>query len=232
MEVRHDLTLCPCLRVRVRKYHKALVIVVACSLALAGGLLRAYLQAPKPLTSAEVLLAARRAVDLAVDASIGHGGLEDGEGFVRFAIADELHRQGFGGADVRLRRPNDLNPFAAFYFFVEVDDLSVRFDLEGTRDPLAAIRLGLIVVLRADPNHPYEGHRERSVLEACLAHRYYHVAPEGPDLFARLENRTRDPYRFGFEALLTNGWVLAVDHVFFEEGSWGLDDLHRQRYGL
>jgi len=217
---------------RVRRYHKALLIVVACSLVLAGGLLRAVVQAPLPLTSAEILAATRRAVDSAVDAAIDKGGLEDGETFLRSAIARELQRQGFGGVDVRLRRPNDLNPFAAFYFFVDVDDRSVRFDLDGTREPLAGIRLGHLVIIRADPNHPYEGHREQSVLEACLAHRYFHVAPEGPDFFARLENRTRDPYHFGFEALFTNGWVLAVDHIFFEEGSWGLDDVHRQRYGL
>jgi len=216
----------------VRDYHKALVIVIACSAVLAAGLLRAYVEAPRPLTSAEILAATRRAVDLAVDEAIEIGGLNDAEGFVRTAIVSELDRQGFGGVDVRLRRPNDLNPFAIFFFLVTVQDLSVRFDLEGTQDPLAAIRLGEVAIIHADPNHPYEGHRERRVLEACLAHSYYHVAAEAPDFFARLENRTRDPYHFGFEALLTDGRGLAADHAFYETGTWGLDDVHRQRYGL
>ena len=216
----------------MRDYHKALAIVAGCSVVLAGGLLRAYVQAPIPLTSSEILSATRGALDLAVDAAIEHGGLEDGEGFVRSAIADDLHRQGFGGVDVRMRRPNDLNPFAPFFFWVEVGDRSFRFDLEGTRDPLAAIRLGHVAVIRADPNHPYEGHREPGVLASCLARRYYHVAAEGPDFFARLENRTGDPYHYGFEALLTNGRDLAADYAFFESGTWGLDDTHRQRYGL
>lgn len=216
----------------MRQYHKALAIVAACSFVLAGGLLRAYVEAPKALTSAEILSATRTAVDLAVDGAIERGGLVDAEGFVRSAIVGDLHRQGFGGVDVRLRRQNDLNPFAAFYFIVDVNDLSVRFDLEGTRDPLAAIRLGLVVVIRADPNHPYGGHRERAVLESCLAHHYHHLASEGPDFFARLENRTRDPYHFGFESLLTDGRGLAADYAFLETGMWGLDDAHRQRYGL
>ncbi len=216
----------------MRDFHKALAIVVACGLALAGGLLRAYVQAPRDLTSAEVLGAVRRAVDLAVDEAIERGGLDDAEGFVRAAIAVEIHRQGFGGVEVHLRRPNDLNPFAAFYFFVEVGDLTVRFDIEGTRDPLLATRLGQVSVIRADPNHPYEGHRERAVLESCLVRRYYHLAPEGPDLFARLENRTGDPYHFGFESLLTDGRALAADYAFLETGTWGIDDVHRVRYGI
>lgn len=215
----------------MRDYHKALVIVAACSLVLAGGLFRAYLAAPKPLTSAEILTATRRAVDLATDAAIREGGLKDAQGFVRYAIDLELWHQGFDVPEVRLRRPNDLNPFASFYFFVEAEDISVRFDLEGTRDPLHAIRLGVLTTIRQDPNHPYEGHRDARVLSTCVAHPYYHHAPEGPDFFARLENRTRDPYHFGFEALLTEGRVLAADYAFFETGNWGLDETHRERYG-
>ena len=34
------------------------------------------------------------------------------------------------------------------------------------------------------------------------------------------------------EALLTDGRGLAADHAFYETGTWGLDDVHRQRYGL
>jgi hypothetical protein len=188
----------------VREYHKALAIVAACSVVLAAGLVRAYIQAPRALTSAEIQLATRRGVDLAVDSAISRGGLDDAEAFVKRAIANDLHRQGYGGVDVRLRRPNDLNPFAALHFFVVVGNLSVRFDLEGTRDPLAAIRQETIALIRVDPNHPYESHRDPRVLDKCVASRYYHFASEGPDFFARLENRTRDPYHFGFEALLTN----------------------------
>lgn len=216
----------------MRQYHQALLIAVACSAILAAGLVRAYVQAPRALTSAEVLAATRVAINEAVDASIDEGGLEDAESFVESAIASDLRRQGLGGGVVRLRRPNDLNPWAAFYFYVEVLGLSIRFDLEGARDPLLAIRLGVDVRIRADPHHPYESHGEPGILAVCLAHRYYHVAPEAPDFFARLENRTRDPYHFGFETLLAEGNGLAADYAFLEAGLWGLDEEHRQRYGL
>lgn len=197
--------------------------------------MRAYVQAPKPLTSAEVLAATRRAVDLAVDESIRRGGLPDAESFVRALVVGELHRQGFGGVDVRLVRPNDLNPWAAFYFFVRagaLTNLTVRFDVDGVRDPLLAIRLGVEVPIRPEPNHPYVRHQEPGVLAACLEAHYYHLAADGPDLFARLENRTRDPYRFGFETFVTDGDDLAVDHAFLDTGAWGLDDAHRAAYGL
>ncbi len=167
-----------------------------------------------------------------MDAAIEKGGLDHAEIFVARAIASNLHRQGFGALDVSLIRPNDLNPLAAFYFVVNASGLAVRFDLEGTRDPLLAIRLGLHYVIRADPFHPYVSHREPAILEACLHRHSYHLAPEGPDFFARLENRTRDPYHFGFETFLMYGAQLAVDHTFLETGAWGLDDVQRARYGL
>ena len=201
-------------------------------LALAAGLVRAYVQAPRSLTSAEVLAAARTAVREAVDAAIARGGLPNGEAFVASAIAADLHRQGFGGVVVHLIRPNDLNALAAFYFVVNARGLAVRFDLEGTRDPLLSIRLGLDVVIRADPFHPYTSHREPAVLAACSEQHYHHAAPDGPDFFARLENRTRDPYHFGFETLLTDGTHLAVDHTFLETGAWGLTAEQHARYGL
>ncbi len=216
----------------MRRYHKALLLTIACAAILAAGLARAYFAAPGPLTSAEVLAATRRAVDDAVDASIRDGGLLDAPRFVESRIAAHLAGMGFRGASIDLVRPNDLNPYAAFYFLVNASGLVVRFDIEGTRDPLLAIRLGLDVRVRADPFHPYTSHREPGVLAACLRERYYHVAPEGPDLFARLENRTRDPYHSGFEALLTDGSRVAADPAFLETGQWGLDALHRARYGL
>lgn len=216
----------------MRPYHKALVLTAACVLVLLAALVRAYVAAPEPLTTAEVLAATRRAVDSVVDAAIRGGGLDDAEGFVRGRIAEELRRQGFGGVEVALRRPNDLNPLAAFFFYVEAGGLSARFEVEGTRDPLLAIRLHEDVRIRADANHPYERHGEPGVLAACLAHRSYHVAADGPDLFARLENRTRGPYHFGFETFVTNGAAVAVDHAFLETGAWGLDDAHREMYGL
>ena len=219
-------------RLSVHPYHKALLLTAVCALVLMGGLIRATLQAPRPLTSAEILAATRTAVDRAIAAAIAGGGLADADAFVSAAIRGELRRQGFGGVDVALRRPNDLNPLAALYFFIEVGEVAARFEVEGVRDPLLAIRLGLDVRIRADPFHPYTSHREPGVLAACLAHRYYHIAPEGPDLFARLENRTRDPYHFGFETFLSDRDDLAVDHSFLEGGWWGLDDAHRARYGL
>ena len=216
----------------MRRYHQALLATLVCTSILMAGLLRAYLAEPKPLTSAEVLAATRRSLDLAVDAAIARGGLDDAERFVATAIASDLHRQGFGGVDVRLIRPNDRNRLAAFYFLVNASGLVVRFDIDGVRDPLLAIRLGLDVRIRPDPYHPYESHREPGILAACVEARYYHFAPEGPDLFARLENRTRDRYHFGFETFLTDGDRLAVDHAFLEMGGWGLDAEHRARYGL
>ena len=194
--------------------------------------MRAVVEEQEPMTSAELLAAARRGVALAVEEAATRGGLEDAEAFLRSGIEGDLRRQGFGGVDVKLRRPNDLNPLAAFFFIVEAEGLSVRFELEGTRDPLAAIRLHESVLIHADPNHPYVSHGEPLVLESCLARRYFHHAPEGPDFFARLENRTRDPYHFGFESLITNDWVLAADYAFLETGAWGLDEAHRARYGL
>lgn len=216
----------------MREYHKALAIVGVCSLIVAGGLLRAYLVARSPITSAEVLAATRRAVDEAVEAAIRGGGLKDGEEFVRSSIDAYLRHSAFEIPAVRLRRPNDLNPYAAFYFLVEIPGLTVRFALEGTREPLYAIRTGGVSMIRQDPSGPYESHRDIHVMEACVAQRYYHHAPEAPDFFARLENRTSDPYHFGFEAILTNGRALAADYVLFETGRWGLEDLHRQRYGI
>ena len=201
-------------------------------LALAAGLVRAYVQAPRSLTSAEVLAAARTAVREAVDAAIARGGLPNGEAFVASAIAADLHRQGFGGVVVHLTRPDDLNALAGFYFLVNAGGVTARFDLEGTRDPLLAIRLGLDVAIRADPYHPYTSHREPGILAACLEQHYYHAAADGPDLFARLENRTRDPYHFGFETLLTDGTHLAVDYTFLETGAWGLTAEQHARYGL
>ena len=216
----------------MRRYHKAILLTIACTLIVTGGLVRAVVQAPRPLTSAEVLAATRRAVDGAVDAAIEGGGLPHAESFVAARVASELRRQGFGGFDVRIRRPSDLNPLAVFYFLVNVRNETVRFDLEGVRDPLLAIRLGVDVRIRADPFHPYEGHREPGVLAACVSRHLYHAAPDAPDFFARLENRTSDPYHFGFEALLTDGTRLAVDHVLLETGTWDLDEEHRLRYGL
>ena len=127
----------------MRQYHQALLLVVACSAVLAAMLVRAYVQAPKPLTSAELSAATRLAVDRAVDAAIATGGLGDAEAFVRSEITANLQLLGFRDLAVHLRRPNDLNPWAAFYFHVEVGQLSVRFDIEGVRDPLLAIRLGI-----------------------------------------------------------------------------------------
>jgi hypothetical protein len=218
--------------VAVRRYHKAILLTIACTLVVVGGLARAVVQAPRPLTSAEVLAATRHAVDAAVDAAIEEGGLPHAESFVAARVADELRRQGFGGVDARIRRPSDRNPLAVFYFFVDVRNETVRFDLEGVRDPLLAVRLGVDVRIRADPFHPYEGHREPGILAACVSRHLYHAAPDAPDFFARLENRTSDPYHFGFESFLTDGTRLAVDHVFLETGAWGLDEEHRQRYGL
>ena len=209
-----------------------MLLVVACCSVVSAGFLRAYLQAPKPLTSAEVLAATRRAVDQAVNAAIAQGGLSDAESFVVSGIASDLRRQGFLVDDVRLWRPNDLNPWAAFHFVVEAGKVAVRFELEGTRDPLLAIRLGLEVGIRPDPFHPYISHREPGILAVCTTHRFYHIAPEGPDFFARLENRTSDPYHFGFETFLTRGDRIAVDHAYLETGMWGLDASHRVRYGL
>lgn len=231
MDVRGKLTSpFPCVFL-VGPYHRAFAIALGCSAVLAVGLLRAYLVAPAPLTSAEILLATRRAVDEAVETAIERGGLRDAEAFVTRFISVQLERMGFGGVEVRLRRPNDLNPWAPFHFFVEIGDLSVRFDIDGTRDPLLAIRLGLDVRIRADPNHPYASHSEPGILAVCLAHRYYHAAPDGPDLFARLENKTRDPYHFGFETFVTDGDRLAVDHIYLETGAWGLTVEQAVRYG-
>ena len=216
----------------MRRYHQALLVTLVCTLVLLAGLLRAYLAEPRPLTSAEVLAATRRSVDLAVDTAVARGGLENAERFVAAAVASDLYRQGFGGVNVRLVRPNDANRWAAFYFSVNASGLIVRFDLDGTRDPLFAIRLGLDVRIRPDPFHPYRSHDEPGILAACLEGHYYHFAPEGPDLFARLENRTRDPYHFGFESLLSDESRLAADYGFLETGKWGLDEVHRARYGV
>ena len=216
----------------MRRYHKALLVAIACALVLVAGLLRATVQAPRTLTTAEVLAATRAAVREAVDAAIARGGLSDGEAFVASALSAHLHRQGFGGVTVHLIRPNDLNPMAAFYFYVNASGVVARFDLEGTRDPLLAIRLHLDFKIHPDPFHPYTTHREPGVLAACLARRYYHLAPDGPDFFARLENRTRDPYHFGFETFVTDGPRLAVDHTFLDTGAWGLTSEQRARYGL
>lgn len=215
----------------MRPYDQALALAAACSLVLAGGLLSAYVHAPRPLTSVDVLVATRRSVDAAVAAAISKGGLMDAEAFVRDALAEALQRAGFAPEPVRLRRPNDLNPWAVFHFFVDVGGLSVRFELHGTADPLAALRLGTRVPIVADPHVPYATHGDPSVLAVCLSRQYFHAARDAPDFFARLENRTRDPYRAGFESLLADGTQIAVDHTFFETGRWGLTAEQALRYG-
>lgn len=201
-------------------------------LVLAASLIRAYVAAPRPLTSQDVLGATRSAVLDAVDTAVRLGGLEDAEAWLRDAIVTQLERDGFAISSARIRRLNDLDPWRSFHFYVNASGVTVRFDIEGTPDPLLAIRTGVRVPIRPDPLHPYVRHREPGVLRACLEHQYYHASPDAPDLFARLENRTADSYHAGFEALLTDGSRLAVDHTYLETGVWELSPSQAARYGL
>ena len=165
------------------------------------------------------------AVDEAVAKAVYDGGLEDAERFLNECISSVLSSTYGIHADARIVRFNDFDELAAFYFDVVAGDLSVRFRLDGVRDPLIAIRLGLDWRWREDPNHPYEIHGESSVMTDCLNNHYFHLAADAPDFFARLENRTEDPYHYGAETFLS------VDHLYLGGGGL-IDEPHRVVYGL
>lgn len=215
----------------MRALHKAVAVVVACCIATAGIFAAAYAKRRPRLTSADILAATRLAVDAAVDEAIMEGGLNDSESYLRERIAGQLDSAGFSIEDVRIVRRNDFDPLAGFSFEVSAGDVSARFRLDGVRDPLLAVRLGLDWEWREDPNHPYEMHASSSVMSDCLTNHYFHLAVDAPDFFARLENKTEDRYHSGVESFLVVGGVVAVDHLFLG-GAEPMDADHKLIYGL
>jgi len=171
------------------------------------------------------------AVDDAVSTAIESGGLVDAERYLANKISYVLLSKFQTNYDVKILRMNDFDPYAVFYFDVLSGDMQVRFSLEGVKDPLLAMRLGLNWVWREDPNHPYTLHGNSTVMSRCLTNHYFHIAEDGPDFFARLENKTSDPYHFGVETFILHEGKLAVDHLLLSGGEI-LDDKHRELYGL
>jgi hypothetical protein len=215
----------------VRKIHKAVALVVACCIATACIFGAAYAKRRPRLTSADILTATRLAVDEAVEEAVLKGGLNDSESHLSRLITARLNTAGFIGDEVRIIRTNDFDPLAGFHFEVLAGDISVRFRLDGVRDPLLAIRLGLNWEWREDPHHPYEMHARSSVMSDCLTNHYFHLAADAPDFFARLENKTEDRYHSGVETFLVVGGVVAVDHLILG-GAEPMDADHRLTYGL
>jgi len=215
----------------VRDLHKAAAVVLACCIATAGIFVAAFLKQKPKMTSAELLEATRMAVRDAVDTAVMAGGLNDSETFMRERISWRLASMGFEELGVKIVRRNDFDVLAAFDFDVVAADVSIRLNLAGVRDPLLAIRLGLDWVWREDPNHPYEIHGGSGVMSDCLTNHYFHLAADGPDFFARLENKTEDAYHHGVETFLVVDGQLAVDHLLLG-GHQPMDDAHRIMYGL
>lgn len=215
----------------MRELHKAWAMVIACCVATAAIFAVAYAKRRPMLTSAEILEVTRLAVNDVVDEAIFKGGLEDSESHLSNLIALRMRSEGFTGVDVRVVRTNDFDSLAGFHFDVVAGEISVRFRLDGIRDPLLAIRLGLDWKWREDPHHPYEMHASSSVMSDCLTNHYFHLAADGPDFFARLENKTEDRYHYGVETFLVVGGAVAVDHIFLA-GAGLIDEAHRLAYGL
>ncbi len=191
----------------------------------------AYVTEKPKLTSQEILAAVRIAVNSVVDDSVRLGGLNDGEGYVGNAIKTVVSAHHHIDTQVRILRYNDFDRYAVFFFDVEVDDVSARFYLEGVKDPLLAIRLGLDWKWREDPIHIYKMHRLSTVMSECLTNHYFHMADDGPDFFARLENKTEDPYHYGVETFIVHDGILAIDHLLLS-GESPMDEIHAERYGL
>ena len=215
----------------MRDLHKAIAVVIGCSVAMSFVFLAAYCRHRHSLTTAEVLAATRVAVDEAVMAAIENGGLHDSEDFLGRLISRHLAMIGFPDTSVSIVRENDFDPLAAFHFDIVAGGVSARYRLDGVRDPLLAIRLGLHWIWREDPHHPYEIHRISSVMSDCLTNHYFHLADDAPDFFARLENRTEDRYHYGVESFIVAGGQPAVDHLLLG-GKGNMDDAHRAKYGL
>jgi len=215
----------------MRDFHKAMVLVISSCVAIAGILTAALTRERPRLMSAELMAATRVAVRESVVAAVKAGGLPDSESFVAERIATELSSMGFTGIHVQIVRSNDFDELAAFNFDVVAGGLSVRFTLEGVRDPLLSIRLGLDYRWREDPNHPYGAHGGSTVLSECLTNHYFHFAADAPDFFARLENKTEDPYHHGVETFLVVRGELAVDHLLLGVNVT-MDEGHRDSYGL
>jgi hypothetical protein len=216
----------------MRPLSKAVAIVLASSLVLGAILAYAVVREGPRLTSGDVLAATRTALANLVERAVAQGGLDDAVAAAEASIRDALAARGHSVPAVRVVRYNDFNPLAAFFFDVQAGDVTARFVVDGLADPLRAMRTGEWVLLRQGPFHPYERHADSAVLALCLARTYFHFAEDGPDLFARLENRTDDPYYYGFESLVTDGGATTADHLLFATGRYAPDPFHRAVYGL
>ena len=206
-------------------------MVVACCIALGAVLVAASLRQKPRLTSQELLGATRLAVDDAIAEATSVGGLDDAEGHVERGISSILLSRYRIDANAQIIRFNDFDELAAFHFDVMAGGLTVRFRLEGVRDPLLAIRVGLDWRWREDPHHPYVIHRESAVMADCLGNHFFHMASDGPDFFARLENKTTDPHHYGVESFLLIHGEIAIDHLYLGGGE-ALDSAHRIAFGL
>ena len=215
----------------MRDLHKAIAVVVICCLALGGILVAAALKQRPRLTSQELLGATRVAVDDAVALAVKEGGLQNAEDHVERGISTALSSVYGIETDARIARLNDFEEMAAFYFDVVAGELSVRFRLDGVRDPLLAMRLNLDWRWREDPNHPYEVHGDSAMMSECLNNHYFHQAADAPDFFARLENKTEDPYHSGVEMFLVIDGRIVIDHLWLG-GRGTIDSSHRKYYGL
>ena len=215
----------------MRELHKAISVVVLCCIALCGILVAASLARTSRLTSQELLDATRLAVDKAIGEAISNGGLREAESHLERIISSVLSSRYRIMADVHIIRFNDFDELAAFHFDVVAGGITARFRLDGIKDPLLAMRLGLDWRWREDPHRPYELHGRSAAMADCLSDHYFHMASDGPDFFARLENKTADQYHHGVETFLVVNGQIAIDHLYLG-GQGTIDDPHRETYGL
>jgi hypothetical protein len=216
----------------VRDLHKALLVAALSASLVMASLAVAYLRQGPRLTSGDLQRIARQALHGSVEAAIQLGGLGDAVEDVELRIELGLERAGFEVEAVEVVRRNDFDPLAAFFFDVEAGGLAARVSVEGVTDPLLAMRLGESRLIQREPADPYETHGNDEVLNECLARGYYHWRLGAPDVFARMENRTGDPYHYGLETFLGGDASLTLDHQYLMTGVEGLSEEDSRRYGL
>lgn len=215
----------------MRPLLKAILVVSICFMVLFATFYVAAKRTKVPLTDGDVWQATRDAMNSAVNESIEKNGLSDSQDWLEQKILLNL-QEDFEAEEVKIIRYNAFKPYTAYFFDVKVDDLKTRFYINGIKDPLMAIRLGLDYEIRMCPHKPYLMHGNPDVLSDCLENHYYHFSREGGDIFARLENRSGDPYYAGLEVFVEYEGNVTLDWEVLGEGEEDLEKHLKRKYGI